>query len=79
MPVRVHVPENVTFVAVSTGGYASYAIDSTGRLWAWGDNKSGQLGTGLSHERSTRPIDVGIRLSEMSSTAQNVAGLNVSD
>ena len=46
VPLRVEVPKGVTFVKVSSGGYASYAIDRSGRLWAWGDNKSGQLGTG---------------------------------
>ncbi len=74
VPVKVHVPEGVTFVTVSSGGYASYGIDSTGRLWAWGDNRSGQLGTNSEQERATLPVDVGIQLTEVSSTAQNVAG-----
>ena len=76
VPVKVHVPEGVTFVTVSSGGYASYGIDSSGRLWAWGDNRSGQLGTGSDQERATLPVDVGIHLTEVSSTAQNVAGFN---
>ncbi len=74
VPVKVHVPEGVTFVTVSSGGYASYGIDSTGRLWAWGDNRSGQLGTSSEQLRATLPVDVGIHLTEVSSTAQNVAG-----
>ena len=72
---RVHVPKNVTFDKVNSGGYASYAIDSTGRLWAWGDNKSGQLGTGSDPQLTTLPVDVGVHLTQISSTAQNVAGL----
>ncbi len=74
VPVRVEVPKGVTFVKVASGGYASYAIDRSGRLWAWGDNKSGQLGVGSRVARATKPINVGIRLTQVSSTAQNVAG-----
>jgi alpha-tubulin suppressor-like RCC1 family protein len=77
LPLQVHVPPGVTFVKVSSGGYASYAIDQTGRLWAWGDNSNGQLGTGSRQPRETLPVDVGIHLTQVSSTAQNVAGLGV--
>lgn len=79
VPVRVHVPKGVTFVAVSSGGYASYGIDRTGRLWAWGDNGSGQLGIGSSRQRATLPVDVGTHLAQVSSTAQNVAGFGERD
>jgi alpha-tubulin suppressor-like RCC1 family protein len=74
VPVRVHVPKHVVFVSVSSGGYATYGIDQTGRLWAWGDNRSGQLGTGSSSELATLPVEVGTFLTQVSSTAQNVAG-----
>lgn len=74
VPVKVHVPKGVTFRSVSSGGYASYGIDQSGRLWAWGDNTSGQLGTGPNGPLATLPVDVGIRLIQVSSTAQNVAG-----
>jgi len=77
VPVQVHVPRNAAFVKVNSGGYAIYAIDSTGRLWAWGDNRSGQLGTGSVEQLATLPVEVGIHLSQVSSTAQNVAGLGV--
>lgn len=74
-PVKVHVPNSVTFVKVSSGGYATYAIDKTGRLWAWGDNTNGQLGTDSKQRADTAPVNVGIHLTQISSTAQNVAGL----
>ncbi len=78
VPVRVAVPAGVTFAKVSSGGFASYAIDGSSQLWAWGDNRSGQLGTGSGVTMATKPVRVGIRLTQISSTAQNVAGLNAS-
>jgi alpha-tubulin suppressor-like RCC1 family protein len=74
LPVRVHVPAGVRFVRVNSGGYACYAIDGLGRLWAWGGNQNGQLGTGGTTRVQKRPVDVGIRLAQVSSTASNVAG-----
>jgi alpha-tubulin suppressor-like RCC1 family protein len=75
VPVRVHVPKGVTFAKVNSGGYTSFAIDSAGRLWAWGGNENGQLGTGSSQPIRALPVSVGIRLTQVSSTASNVAGL----
>ena len=75
VPVRVGVPAGVTFVHVNSGGYSCYAIDNSGRLWDWGGNDNGQLGTGGGAAPETRPVDVGIHLTQVSSTASNVAGL----
>jgi alpha-tubulin suppressor-like RCC1 family protein len=73
-PVRVSVPSGVTFVKVNSGGYSSYAIDSSGRLWAWGANDEGQLGTGSGRQIETLPVDVNTHMTQVSSTANNVAG-----
>ncbi len=75
LPVPVDVPQGVTFVKVGSGGYASYAIDRSDRLWAWGDNTSGQLGIGATAAIATKPVRAGIGMTQVSSTAQNVAGL----
>jgi alpha-tubulin suppressor-like RCC1 family protein len=78
VPVRVRTPAAVTFTKVNSGGYACYAIDTAGRLWAWGGNQNGQLGTGSATRIETAPVDVGIRLTQVSSTASNVAGFEQS-
>lgn len=74
-PVPVTTPPGVRFVKINSGGFASYAIDGAGRLWAWGANRNGQLGTGSGARAQADPIDVGIHLTQVSSTGVNVAGL----
>jgi alpha-tubulin suppressor-like RCC1 family protein len=75
VPVHVPFPSGESFVAVNSGGYASYAIDATGKLWAWGSNSAGQLGTGSGTASQPTPVAVGLAATEVSSTADNVAVL----
>jgi len=74
VPVRVSVPAGEKFTQVYSGGAASYAITASGELWAWGDNRYGELGTGSGAARELSPVPVGIDLTEVSATAANVAG-----
>ena len=82
LPVHVRIPAGVTFTKVNSGGYSCYALDDSGRLWAWGGNQNGQLGTGTGtgsgSGKVTTPVDVGIHLTQVSSTASNVAGFEQS-
>jgi alpha-tubulin suppressor-like RCC1 family protein len=73
--LRVEVPKEATFLKVSSCGYASDAIDHPGRLWAWGDTRSGQLGVGTGTTMVTKPASVGIHRTRVSLTAQKMAGL----
>jgi alpha-tubulin suppressor-like RCC1 family protein len=74
VPVPVSVPAGAAFVKINSGGYSCCAIDRSGRLWSWGGNDNGQLGTRTSAVIETMPVDVGMHLTQVSSTASNVAG-----
>ena len=75
-PTSVTLPDGARPATVATGGYASYAVDTTGRLWAWGRNDDGQLGTGGGEPLRLTPVALGITARQVSSTAQNVAALS---
>ena len=49
-PLRLNLP-SAKPIAVVTGSRHSLAVDEMGKVWAWGDNSSGQLGLG-----HTRPV-----------------------
>ncbi len=68
VPVRVLLPPGVIPRAVSEGEGTSLALGSDGRVYAWGDNKFGQLGVGWFWEHrgckpdpcSTLPVAVSL-------------------
>ena len=43
-------------VSIAAGGYHAVAVDSQGRVWAWGNNSQGQLGDGTLASPKTTPI-----------------------
>ncbi len=54
-PVQVDLtPLNGSTVrSISAGAHFSMALDDQGRMWAWGDNKHGQLGNGGNNPKAT--------------------------
>ncbi|MGP3957685.1 RCC1 domain-containing protein [Nonomuraea sp. 3N208] len=58
VPVQVNLPTGTTVTAITAAhGWFNLAVDSTGRLLAWGDNSYGQLGNGTTTQ-SNVPIQV---------------------
>lgn len=54
-PVKVN---DNTWSKIAAGGYSSYGIDNAGKLYAWGQGTSGQLGLGTAVNYSS-PTQVG--------------------
>ncbi len=75
-PVHITLPMGAVAAGVASGGYASYAIDTSGQLWAWGRNDDGQLGTGGRGPSQLTPTATGLSVDQISSTAQNAAALS---
>jgi alpha-tubulin suppressor-like RCC1 family protein len=65
LPVRVPIPAGVRIVGISAGGNHVLARDSSGSLWAWDGNWSGQLGDGTAQNRllpERAPFISGVRV-----------------
>ena len=58
-PLRLNLP-GTKAIAVTTGSRHSLAVDETGKVWAWGDNSSGQLGLGHTRPVSSPAIVTGL-------------------
>ena len=56
-PAMSVMPQGVRFLTISAGFQHGIALDGLGRLWAWGFNGEGELGTGGSY--SVVPVLVG--------------------
>ncbi len=46
IPTKINMPNGVSFVAVAAEESTSFALSTTGRLWAWGSNAQGLLANG---------------------------------
>lgn len=63
-----HVPTRIAklpgdYVAIAAGSFHSLALRSDGQLWAWGDNRFGQIGDNSTTDRlAPVPVLTGVRL-----------------
>lgn len=51
------VPGLTNVVSIVTYGSTAYALESSGKVWAWGDNSEGELGNGKTTQ-SDSPIEI---------------------
>ena len=58
LPVPVAMPPGANVTSVAAGFKQSYALTSSGQIYAWGLNKDGQLGTGSTKSQSDLPESV---------------------
>lgn len=78
-PERVQFPSalgGASIISVEADGYSAYAIDSAGRLWAWGNNRYGQLGNGLLANSFNPPALVQIPVARGSAPIVSVAAMS---
>jgi alpha-tubulin suppressor-like RCC1 family protein len=71
-PVRIHPPSGVTYQSLATGSATTYAVSTTGQVYAWGTGFVGQVGNGLT-DVARSPVVVASGATMISSTANNVA------
>jgi hypothetical protein len=70
-PVRISPPAGVIYQSLATGSATSYAVSTTGQVYAWGASLVGQVGNGLTRTATT-PVPVASGAVSISSTANNV-------
>ena len=74
IPVRVRLPGTSKVTSLAAGAFFAVAGTSGGRVYSWGANNLGQLGTGSSAESSDMPVRVAISQSHSGPVRSLFAG-----
>jgi alpha-tubulin suppressor-like RCC1 family protein len=70
-PEQIPEPTGVMYQALATGGATSYAIATTGEVYAWGASSAGQVGDGRKNV-AEKPVKVEPGATMISATAADV-------
>jgi alpha-tubulin suppressor-like RCC1 family protein len=70
-PVQFRPPAGVTYARLATGSATSYAISTTGKVYAWGVSVLGQVGDGQTSP-ARAPVLVASQATSISATANDV-------
>jgi alpha-tubulin suppressor-like RCC1 family protein len=70
-PARFYAPPGVTYQELATGSATSYAVTTSGQVYAWGISFGGQVGNGT-YRRARSPVLVASGVIAISATANNV-------
>jgi alpha-tubulin suppressor-like RCC1 family protein len=70
-PVPIQPPAGVRYAVLASGGATSYALTTSGDVYAWGVNRAGEVGDGGTRTAVT-PVRVDSGATVISSTAGNV-------
>jgi alpha-tubulin suppressor-like RCC1 family protein len=71
LPRRFYAPVGVKYRSLATGSATSYAVSTTGKVYAWGVSHVGQVGDGIDLTEAT-PVVVATGATMISATANNV-------
>jgi alpha-tubulin suppressor-like RCC1 family protein len=71
LPRRFYPPAGVTYQSLATGSATSYAVSTTGKVYAWGVSHVGQVGDGDTRTAASAVV-VASGATSISATANNV-------